>query len=118
MQVEVDALGIDLGQEADEVLKAATQPVDRPARHHVDLPPGDHRHQRVEPGALVAALASRDAFVGEDGDDDPAQTVGDSLEFEALVLDGLAVGRDTKVKGDAFGHGRIIPVRERDFSSF
>jgi hypothetical protein len=31
------------------------------------------------------------------------------LQFKTLVLDGLAVGRDTEVEGHAFDHGRIIP---------
>jgi len=38
-------------------------------------------------------------------------TIGNRLLFEALVLDGLGIGRDTKVEGHAFAHGRIIPCR-------
>lgn len=45
-------------------------------------------------------------------------TIGDSLEYEALILDGLGSGRDTKIKGDAFAHGRIIPWWSTVFSSF
>ena len=72
----------------------------------------------LKAGTLVATFAARYAFICQRRDDDPAQTVGNSFEFETLVLDRLAVSRDTKVNGDAFGHGVIIPVRETVFSSF
>ena len=41
VEVQVDALGVQLAEEADEVLEAAAQPVDRPCRDEVDVAPRD-----------------------------------------------------------------------------
>ena len=46
-----------LGQEADEVLQAAAQPVDRPRHHHVELPLGRVPAERIERGRLSRPLA-------------------------------------------------------------
>lgn len=86
------------------MLEGSTEAIHGPTCHHVDLTPGDHGHERVEAGSLVAALGSRDAFIGEGGDDGPAETIRHSLEFEPLVLDRLLIGADPKVEGDALAH--------------
>jgi hypothetical protein len=36
MQIEINAAGMQVGEELNKVLKAATQPINGPRHHHVD----------------------------------------------------------------------------------
>lgn len=105
MEVEIDAPAVDLGEEGHEVLEGAAEAIDGPACDEVDLLPRHHGHETIVGGAFVPALGSADPFIGQLLDDDPAHSFGDSIEFAALVLDGLGVGADAGVDGDALAHG-------------
>ena len=56
MQVEVNALGMKLAEQAEQVLERAAEAVDRPCGDHVDLAARDRLEQPVEPRALLASL--------------------------------------------------------------
>ena len=76
MQVQVDALGVELTKEAEQILQRPAKAVHRPGRNHVDLAPGDGLQQPVEPRPLVAALGAADACILELGHDMPAVALG------------------------------------------
>ena len=91
MQVQVDALGVQFLQHADQIHAGSAQPIDAPGRDHIELLAGDGLEQLVEARALIAALGAGDALVLEHGDHLPAVTLGDGLQFAFLVLDALMV---------------------------
>jgi hypothetical protein len=63
MQEQVDAQGVQLAQEAHEVLEAAAQAVDTPGHDHIELTARSSPAQRIERRSLVAALGAADAVV-------------------------------------------------------
>jgi hypothetical protein len=58
VQKQVDLERVQLGQECDQILQAAAQPIDAPGHHHVELPAGGGSAQGIEGRALVAALGA------------------------------------------------------------
>ena len=60
---------MQLGEEADQVLQAAAEPIDRSRRHHVESPLGSIPAQPIECRALVLAFGAADAVVLVDMDD-------------------------------------------------
>jgi hypothetical protein len=76
MQEQVDAESVELGQEGDQVLKAAAQPVDRPCHHYVELPLGRISAQTIEARPLHSPLGATDAMVAVDLDDLQATALG------------------------------------------
>jgi hypothetical protein len=56
MQEQVNPEGVQLGQEADQVLQAAAETIDGPGHHDIELALSGVAAQRVEGRALVAAL--------------------------------------------------------------
>jgi hypothetical protein len=97
---EIDPEGVKFGQEADEIPKRASQPIDRPSHDHVELPAGNVLAERVEGRPLVPALGSADPHIPVDLDDVPAGAGCDRPQLPLLVLRRLAVGRDAGVKSD------------------
>ena|SRR5262245_45148165 len=81
MQVQVTAGGMEIAQEADQVLQAATEPVDRPGHDHVELASGGVLHQSIECGTCIAALSARYAGVLVDLDNLPTALSGHGLEL-------------------------------------
>jgi hypothetical protein len=63
---------------------------------------------------LITPLGSADTVVDELGDDAPLMAGGSLLKFEALVVDGLAVSVDAKVKSDCFHLNLELCVRDMD----
>jgi hypothetical protein len=59
VQLEVYPERVRLGQEADHVLQAPTQPVDAPGHHQVEPPGGGILVQSVQGRALIATLGRR-----------------------------------------------------------
>jgi hypothetical protein len=53
MQVQIDALGMQLGEEPDKLLQRPAEAIDRPCRHLVELTP---RQRRSYPGRLSRPL--------------------------------------------------------------
>jgi hypothetical protein len=56
MQEKIDAKCVQFGKEADKVLKAAAEPIDRPSHHHSELALSGIPAERIKGGALIAAL--------------------------------------------------------------
>ena len=111
MNVKIDAAIIDLAEEGDEVLERTTKAIDGPASDEVDLFPRHHGHEPIICGTLIPTLGSRDTFIGQPLDDDPAHALGDGIEFTKLVRDRLSVSAHPCVDRDPLAHGWIIPWR-------
>lgn len=103
VQVEIDVLRMGFIQEGDQIGKAATEAIDAPGHDLFEVAPGDPFEHGIIAGAFVPPLGTRDAFVGMDGDDDPALTLGNGVQFLKLVLYRLAVGGDASIDGHALG---------------
>jgi len=103
VQIEIDVLGLSFIQEGDQIGQAAAQPVHAPGHDLFEVLPGDPFEHGIIARAFVPTFGTRDAFIGVDGDDDPALAVGDRVQFLKLVLDSLAVGGDTSIDGHALG---------------
>jgi hypothetical protein len=63
MQIEVDLLGVELAQEAQQIDQAASQPVHCPCRHHVHLAPRNGAQQRLRRRPALVRKATADALV-------------------------------------------------------
>ena len=61
MQKQIDLERMELGQEADEVLQAAAQPIDIPGHDNIELPLGSVPVQGIEGWPLVASLGAASA---------------------------------------------------------
>lgn len=103
MQVQIDVLGVGLVQEGDQIGEAPAKAVNAPSHDLLELAAGDPLQQSVVCRSLVTTLGAADAFVGVNGGDDPALTVGNSVQFLKLVLDGLGVRGHAGIDGDTLG---------------
>ena len=92
MQEQVDASGVDFREEADQVLKAAAETIDRPSHHHVELAPGRSLVEGVELRPLVLALGAGDAVILVDAHDLPTGPLGNLAQLALLVGRGLVEG--------------------------
>ena len=106
MQVQVTAHRLQLAHEANQILKAAAQPIDRPSRDHVDLARGGILQQAIKPGALVPTLRAADAGVPIEPDNFPSCASRNRLQLPALVFSGLTIRRNTQVDTDSLFYGR------------
>jgi 3,4-dihydroxy-2-butanone 4-phosphate synthase len=52
MQEQIDAERLQLGQEGDQVLQAAAEPIDAPGHHNIELSASGGVMQRVEETAV------------------------------------------------------------------
>jgi hypothetical protein len=95
---------VKLGQEADQVLQTAPQPINRPRHHHIELATGCRTAQRIELRALIAALGAANAVILVDLDDLTAHPAGNLAEFALLIGCRLVDGADAKVE-NRFAHG-------------
>jgi hypothetical protein len=83
-------------EEGDEILQAASQPIDRPGRHDAKAPARGILQQPIELRPLVTSLVAADAGVFVDAADDlPAAPPRDSLG--PLIVCGLAGGADAGI---------------------
>jgi hypothetical protein len=85
MQVQINPLGPQLLEEADQILEAPTEPIDGPDRHQVKLSPDYPLHHPPHGRPVLPAPGSADAFVLEHFDYLPAVALGGSLQLAALV---------------------------------
>src|SRR5215467_930097 len=96
-------------QAADEVLQAATKPLDWLRHAHVELPLGGVATQAIEFGAAVPALSAAYAMVPIDADDLAAHASSDLAKLMLLVRRSLLGARDSKIENSAL-HRNISPV--------
>jgi len=85
MQEQVDALGVKLAKEVEQIDQRSANAIDRLGRDHVHLSPRHHLHHGAEPGPLITAFGTRYAGVFEHADDLPLVPNGYRLEFAPLV---------------------------------
>src|SRR4051794_31308230 len=98
---------MQLGQKADQVLQATTEPIDRPGCEHVEFAPCYAIQERIELRPLVPTFGAADAAVDELGDDRPSASFCHGPKLKQLVFRSLRVGRDPRVQGNPlrFSHG-------------
>src|SRR6516162_2714530 len=96
-------------QEADQVLEAATKPIDAPGHDQIELPLGGVATQAIKFGAAVPALSAAYAMVPIDADDLAAHAGGDLAKLTLLVRRSLLGGRDAKVENGAL-HRKASPI--------
>ena len=68
--------GVQLGKEANKVVKAPPEPIHRPGHDDIEFASAASLHMRVERRALVPALGTADALVLVDLDDVAAHAAG------------------------------------------
>jgi hypothetical protein len=90
-------------------LKAATEAIDAPSHHNIELTPNSGLVKSIECRTLVAALGAADAVVLVDVDDLPAGPFGDLPQLALLVGGGLIERRNPEIENGAF-HVRNLPV--------
>ncbi len=56
MEEQIDALGVQLAQEVQEVGERSAKPIDRPDGDHVDLTPSNRLHHGSEARTQVASF--------------------------------------------------------------
>ena len=105
MKVEINALGVQLAEEGDQLLQRAAKAIDRPGRHLIEFAPSDAVAEAIVTRPLVAALGAADPGIGIGGNHIPAVPLGDGRKLALLVLDGLLCRGDPKVKGNSLCHG-------------
>jgi hypothetical protein len=59
VQVQIDALGMQLGEEPDQLLQRPAEAIDRPCSHLVELAPGDAAAETVISPPLSARVSFR-----------------------------------------------------------
>jgi hypothetical protein len=93
---ERDAKRLKLVEERDQVLQAATEPIEAPADQHIEPPPLGIGQELIERGAPV--LRSAYAAVYELGSG-PSARFDVPPQLDQLVVAGLLGGADTGVNG-------------------
>jgi hypothetical protein len=90
-------------------LQRATEPINRPSGHNVDLPTHNRFQQTVEGWPLVPSCGAADARIDKLIHHRPIAVFGSSLKRLSLVLDRLVSRADPQVESNALGH-RIAPI--------
>jgi hypothetical protein len=76
MQEQIDAHGVQLGQEANQILKTTAETVNGPSHDDIELPLGGIPAQRIEGGAPISALGAADAVILVNPADFPSHAAG------------------------------------------
>jgi hypothetical protein len=86
VQVQIDALGLQIGQQDNELLQRSSQSIDGPGHHQIDLPPDDRVVEPIVSRSLIPTLRTADAMVNVLGVDVPIHALGDSPQLLELVV--------------------------------
>src|SRR5262245_32919163 len=103
---------MQLGQEADQVLQAAAQPVHRPSHDHVEFPTRGITAQLVERRPLVASPGAADAMILVDPDDLAAHPTRDLAQLAFLIGRSLIDRTDPELDNRS-AHSSILSVWPR-----
>ena len=79
MQIQIDVLGMELGQQLYQASQGPPESIDRPGQHHIEVAAGNALHQGVEARACVTALGARDAAILENAHHGPTVAAGDGF---------------------------------------
>ena len=85
MQIKINALGVKLVQDTQQVLKAAAEAVDRPGGHDIKVPARDAFEQRIKTRPLLAAVGA-----------------GNSGILEVCTMSSLGAWRRPQARGAGF----------------
>jgi hypothetical protein len=110
VEEQIDSQRVQLGEEADQILQATAEPINRPRHDDVELPLGSVPAHPLKLRALLPARGTAYAVIPVDVDDLAAHAASDLAQFAFLVGGGLLCGRDPEVENSAF--------HRRDFPSF
>jgi hypothetical protein len=89
VQVQIDALTVQLAQERDQILQRPAEAIDRPGRNKIKLPARDPPAQAIKCGSFIALFGAAYPLIRKRSEDLPAVTLGSDHEFALLVLDRL-----------------------------
>lgn len=81
----------------EQVNQRAPKPVYSPGHHDIEFAVAGIFEHLIEARTLIAALAAANASIAIDLDNLPASTLGNLAKLPGLVLNGLAVGRNSHV---------------------
>src|SRR4029077_6415556 len=98
---ERDAVGVEFEDHLRQMGEAAAKPIKLHAQDNVNLPLAHSRHEPIKASPRKLPAGNRIAIFGGYA---PTLTLAVVLQFEALRVGALVVGRDAIVKGDTFAH--------------
>jgi hypothetical protein len=98
---ERDAVGVEFEDHLRQMRKAAAKPIQFHAKDNVNLPLAHSRHEPIKASPRKLRAGNSIAIFGGYA---PTLTLAVVLQFEALRVGDLIVGRDATVEGDAFAH--------------
>src|SRR6516164_2971282 len=93
---------VQLGQEADEVLKAAAKPINRPGHDHIELALIGVPDESIERRPLVPALGARNTMILVNVNDLTAHPISHLAKFALLISRRLIRGRNPEIKNSSF----------------
>ena len=94
-------LRVEFEDHLRQMRKAAAKPIKFHAKDNVNLPLAHSRHEPIKASPRKLRAGNRIAIFGGYA---PTLTLAVVLQFEALRVGALVVGRDAIVKGDTFAH--------------
>jgi hypothetical protein len=56
VQIEIDLLSVEIGQQCHEVLERSPEPIHRPGGHQIEVPPSDTAQHGIKARAFIAAF--------------------------------------------------------------
>ena len=98
---ERNAVGVEFEDHLRQMRKAAAKPIEFHTKDNVDLPLAHSRHEPIKASSRKLRAGNRIAIFGGYA---PALTLAVVLQFEALRIGALIVGRDAIIEGDTFAH--------------
>jgi hypothetical protein len=98
---ERDAVGVEFEDHLRQMRKAAAKPIKFHAKDNVNLALAHSRHEPIKASPRKLSAGNRIAIFGRYA---PIFTLAVVLQFDALRVGALIIGRDAIVKGDTFAH--------------
>ena len=112
MQKQVNVQRVQLGQEANKILQAAAEPIDRPSHYQIELALIGIPHKSIERWALIPTLGAANAVVLVDVDNLTAHPLSNLAQFALLIGRGLVERLNPEIENRAFhGNGFCPPFR-------
>jgi hypothetical protein len=117
----IDADRLKVLDRAKQVNERASEPINCPCHHNIEIPATCTFQHPIETGTLSTTFGSADACIGVNLDHFLAASHCYLLEFPYLVLDRLGVGaypRIDRCTVGSLGHASIRPMRMMSYPIF